>query len=196
MIEINLVPENLRKKRKGRKIGESDISTLPKETFIGVCGGFLGLLLIIHVMLQAVIFLKLASQTQYKKQWEEILPEKASVDKVLDELKKMRSKVKSIEEAIGSQRILWSKKLNEISDDMARGVWINKIELVEDTLLIQGSAVSKDNTEILNAHKFASNLKNDEEFKKYFSDIEIGIHSTTKLGIASVADFTVNATLE
>lgn len=196
MIEINLVPENLRKKRKRRGTGAPSISTLPKETFIGVCGGFLGLLLFMHVILQGVITLKFVRHTQYKKQWEEILPEKAKVDKVLDALKKMQARVKSVEEAVGSEHILWSKKLNEISDDMAGGVWLKKIELIENTLFIQGRAVSKDNTEILRAHKFASNLKNDKGFKKYFSDIEIGIHRTTRLGTASVADFTVSATLE
>ena len=198
MIEINLVPEHLRKKRKGRKTSSPGIpsSGLPKEALIGICGAFLGLLLLIHVALFVLTTFKYTRHTHYKKQWEKIAPQKATVDEVLNSLKNMRSKVESIEKAVGSERILWSKKLNEISNDMARGVWINRIELAEDTLLIEGSSVSKDNTEILSAHKFASNLKNDKGFKKHFSDIEIGIHRTNKLGIASVADFTVTATLE
>lgn len=195
MIDINLVPENLRKKRK--KGGATrEISALPKDTLFGVGGGFLLLLLIINVLFQAGIYVKNAQLKRYKKQWNEILPEKTNVDKILEALQNVRGKVSSIEESIGTDRILWSQKFNEVSDNTVKGVWLNKIELAENILIMHGSAVSKDNTEILSAHKFLSNLKNDENFKRHFSDIEIGVHKTSKLYSVSIADFTISATLE
>ena len=97
---------------------------------------------------------------------------------------------------MGGERIFWSQKLNEISDSLPRGVWLNKIILSGETLLIQGSAVSKDTTEMVHVHNFTSNLKNLKNFRSYFNDIELELIKTRKVNVTQIADFTIKGSLK
>ena len=115
---------------------------------------------------------------------------------VIAELRSIQNKLKAVKEVTEEKKILWAEKLNQISDSLPRGVWLKELSLVDDALMIQGSAVSKENDEILSVHKFASNLKGNENFKKNFSEIEMAIHKTHKLGMTSIADFSIDAGLE
>lgn len=195
MIEINLVPEHLRKKWKPQAKAEEGIP-LFKEKIIGLGGGFLVLLLVVHGILQFIISNKFSKYEKYKKEWEEISPARTNVNRTISELKQLREKMKSMEEVTGGQKISWSRKLNEISDSLSRGVWLNRIVFSEETLLMQGSAVSKNKTEMISVHKFTSNLKNHEGFKEYFSNVELELIKSRRINMTSIADFTIRGDLK
>ncbi len=151
------------------------------------------LLLLVHIVLQLVIANRLAKHKIYKDQWEEISSAKTNIDIVIQELNQLRKKVTSVKEAMGGHGISWPQKLNEISDNLHRGVWLNKITLAKDALLIQGSAVSKNKTEMLSVHNFTSNLKKDENFSAYFETIELELIKSRKIKVTQIADFTIKA---
>jgi Tfp pilus assembly protein PilN len=195
MIEINLLPPQLRKKRKASNLVSQSIN-LPRETVIALVGGFLFLLLFVHAVLQFVIGIKFVQIKRHERQLASIAPEKANTDRVIQELRILQSKVKSIESIAGQRKVIWAKKLNAISDAAPRGVWLTRLTFQDGILIIQGSAVSKSKNEMTNVHAFTSNLNNNKEFTENLSNIELGLIKSRKVSATQVADFTITADVE
>ena len=195
MIEINLLPPQLRKKRKTANFVSQSI-VLPRETVIALVGGVLFFLLFIHSVLQFVIAIKFVQIKRYERQLTKIAPEKASADRVVQELRTLQGKVKSIENVAGERKILWAKKLNQISDAVPRGVWLTRLTFQDGVLILQGSAVSKSKNEMSSVHAFTSNLKNQSGFTDYLTNIELGLIKSRKINTTQIADFTITADVQ
>ena len=195
MIEINLIPPQLRRKRKGRGLLGGNFN-IPKELIVGLVGGFFVILLLISILFQATIFIKFIQRKNLKKQWEEILPTKTRVDLVVNQLRTLQSKMKSIEDITGAKDIVWSAKLNDISDSLPRGVWLKSVIGNEQKLVLEGSSVSKGKDEMINVHDFASNLKNQKNFSVYLSDLEVGSIQRRTIKNVEVADFSISANVQ
>ncbi|MBN1869966.1 MAG: PilN domain-containing protein [Candidatus Omnitrophica bacterium] len=188
MININLIPPHLRKKEKGRLLGKVSI---PLEIIIGCGGGLLVLLGVVHVLLLFVNIGKLAQHKALQKQWENMRPGKENVDSVVNEMRKFQGKYKAIEDIGGENSLSWAQKLNILSDNLPRGVWLKKIDLSEDTLFIEGSAISKETSEIISIHHFTANLKQDGSFMEHFTDLELGSIQRRKIKNVEIADFVI-----
>ena len=195
MIEINLIPPQLRRKRKGRGLLGGNFN-IPKELIVGLVGGFFVILLLISILFQATIFIKFIQRKNLKKQWEEILPTKTRVDLVVNQLRTLQSKMKSIEDITGAKDIVWSAKLNDISDSLPPGVWLKSVIGNEQKLVLEGSSVSKGKDEMINVHDFASNLKNQKNFSVYLSDLEVGSIQRRTIKNVEVADFSISANVQ
>ncbi len=167
-----------------------------KEKLLGVVIGFIFFLLIINVILQLFIFVQFAQFKGLKKKWEKILPDKQNTDRIITELRTLQGKIKPIEELTANERISWSQKLNNISDSVPRGVWLNKIFLREKELSIEGSTVSKSKDEMIIVHGFAANLKNQENFLKDFAGFEVDSIQRRKIQNLDLADFIIKAKLK
>ena len=188
MIDINLIPPHLRKKEKSRLLGKVNI---PLEVIIGCGGGLLVLLGIVHVLLLFVNIGKLAQHKTLQKQWETMRPGKENVDSVVNEMRVFQGKYKAIEDITGKSGLSWAQKLNILSDNLPRGVWLKKIALNEEILFIEGSAISKEITEIISIHHLTSNLKADDHFLEYFTDFELGSIQRRKIKNVEIADFVI-----
>lgn len=188
MININLIPPHLRKKEKNRLLGKVNI---PLDVIIGCGGGLLVLLGIVHVLLLFVNIGKLAQHKALQKQWETMRPGKENVDSVVNEMRVFQNKYKAIEEITGKSGLSWARKLNILSDSLPRGVWLKKIALNEKMLFIEGSAISKETTEIISIHHLTSNLKEDGNFMKHFTDLELGSIQRRKIKNVEIADFVI-----
>ena len=115
MIEINLVPPNLRK-RKATQILLGGLK-IPPEVIWGVGGGLIVLLAFIYISLLMMTLVKVTHGKYLKKQWEDIATSKQNVDSVLGEMRSLQAKLKTIEEITSpQQKIFWSQKLNVLSD--------------------------------------------------------------------------------
>lgn len=192
MIEINLVPPQMRRRKRGRGLLGVGFN-IPREVIIGLVGGLFVILLLISILLQTTIFMQFAERKALKKEWEEILPSKARVDAVLGQLRSLQSKVKSIENITGAEDIVWSAKLNDISDSVPRGVWIKSIIGNEQRLVIEGSSVRKVKDEMINVHDFAASLKAQKNFLKNINDLEVGSIQRRNIKNIEVADFSITA---
>lgn len=195
MLEINLVPPHLRKKRKARAMSDGT-QALPREVLIGLGGGFLLLLLFTHILLQFFITTKFVQHRSFQGEMREMKDQKAHVDSVLKELRAAQAKTRSIEGFKGNAGFSWAKKLNAISDAIPRGTWLKRMTLDGKTLLIQGSAVSKNKTGMTQVHKFTSNLKGSREFSVDFKAIELGLIKTRDVSMTPLADFTITADIK
>jgi Tfp pilus assembly protein PilN len=195
MIDINLVPEQLRKRRKSELLS-GGIFNIPKEVMVGVGGGIIVLLLAIDVLFFLAKVVKFAQYHHAKSQWEAILPDKTNTDAIKKELQDLQKEVKSMKDIMEGHNAVWSQKLNVISDALPKGIWLRKITLNDKQLFIEGTTVSKEQNEMTNVGNFVSNLKKDEEFMKNFESIEVDYIQRRKNDTLEVADFTILARLK
>lgn len=195
MIEINLVPPQLQRRRKGRGVLGKKMN-IPREVIIGLAGGFFVILLLISILFQITIFMKYAQHKRLKSEWAEIFPEKTRVDAVLNQLRTAQVKIKSIEDMTGGKKIKWSQKLNAISDSLSRGVWLKSVVGNKQRLVIEGNAVSKGKDEISNVHDFAASLKKNKDFGDYLSNLELGSIQRRAIKTVEIADFSMTANVQ
>lgn len=134
MIEINLLPPEIKKRK--RKIELPDISFLP------IVAGLLGVIIIIHLLLGMTLSLKAKSLKRLERKWETILPDEQVADRMKSELTAMRGKIGAIDKLMKNRRS-WARRLNDISDSMIAGVWLNKLWL-ENRVITQEPAVKND----------------------------------------------------
>lgn len=193
MIEINLVPLHLRKKKK--KVFFVGGFKLPLEVVIGLGGGLIILLFLVHVILLVINVSKLATHNKLKLSWEEIAPEKEKVDVVISELRMLQKKQSAIKKLTEEEKVIWSQKMNILSDNLPKGVWLRKIAFNEDAFFVEGSAISRQNKEMIGVHKFTANLKQDENFLTDLTDLELGSIQMRKIKKVDVADFLITSRL-
>jgi len=137
LIEINLVPEELRKKE-GREsalgTGLSAISRLSQVRLLVICAVAL-------VVVQSILFaLQLSERfhlSRLQKQAEELNRKRAEVDKVKGSLEAISGKVPSIDQLM-SGRIKWARTLNALSDAITPGVWLTGFAYDEKALEASG----------------------------------------------------------
>ncbi|MFH0839946.1 MAG: hypothetical protein V1883_02890 [Candidatus Omnitrophota bacterium] len=210
MIEINLLPHEIKRKR--RKIELPDISFLP------VLAGFLGIIIIIHLFVGLMVAMKAKTFKGLERKWQSVLPNKEEADNIKAELTSTRTKIDTIDELIETRRS-WAVRLNDISDSMIPGVWLNKLWLekrviiqevreaktnsekgatkaakepkktIIRTLHLNGSVIAGGGEETAVIGKFIRSLKDNKNFMPDFSDIESASIQRTKLKDAEVMDF-------
>lgn len=190
-IELNLIPENLRRRRR-RLLGGIKV---PLEVIIGLFGGVVLLLVMVHGGLLLLNFWKINQRHNLKQQWDVTSTAKENVDKVIKEMRELEVKQKAVEKITLSDRILWAPKLNIISDKMDRGVWLTRIRLKDGTFFIEGSAISKQGDEMINVHTFTASLKNETDFLDKFGNLELGSIQRRYISKTEVADFLITANL-
>lgn len=193
MIDINLLPPEKRRKRKAKLLGGFDI---PQEVIIGSAGGLLVLLVLVHVFLTFINLSKHGIHKSLAKQLEEIKPAKEEADAIIMQMRSLQSSLNAIDQVVKEKRIVWAQKLNILSDNLPRGTWVKKVALSEGGLFIEGSAISKEQKEMISVHTFAANLKSDKDFLKDFVDLELGSIQRRKVQTAEVADFLITAKLK
>ena len=195
MIEINLVPQELRKKRKSQSVSV-DFLNLSQEMIVSCIIGLLVFLFILHIFFQLIIFVRFIQHKRLQTRWEHILPEKARADVVISELRGLQNEVNSIEKLKTERKILWSQKLNDISDSIPRGLWLNKLSSNETVLLIDGSAVSKAKDEMASVGVLVSNLKSKKTFISGLQNLELGSVQRRPLKSIDVVDFVISVKLQ
>jgi Tfp pilus assembly protein PilN len=191
MIEVNLIPEGLRKKKKSTP-APAAIATGEKKFILFLqIGTVIFFYVIVHALLHLWYHQQSAKKLRLKREWEALASQKKEADDLLAELKDLQAKKKSIEEITGMHRILWAQKLNEISNELPRGVWLKEMNFDEGTFLIHGSSISRHEAEMINVHKFLSNLKKNKSFGQDFSDVDLGVIKSREIENTPVADFTI-----
>lgn len=164
---------------------------IPLEVVIGSAGGLLFLLILAHVGLLMVNVTKLKQHKQLKAEWAQIEPQKQQADEVVKEMRLLQNKYKDIAAISGGEVILWAQKLNAISDNMPRGVWLSKIALNDEMFFIEGSAISRQQNEMISVHNFTAKLKKHPLFFVGLSELELGSIQRRSQGKIDIADFLI-----
>lgn len=188
MIEINLLPPELRKKK-----------TVPvefKQIFnLKILLTLLGYVVLVHTVILTVSFISAKRLDIIKTNWNSLSFQRTKITQLNTDYTDTQQKVLLIEKLIGN-RILWAKKLNCLSGLLVNGVWLNQLSLEPQKdnpariyLTIRGSAASRAKDEPALIGKFIQNLKNSPEFSGDFIEIELGPIKQRQIMQTNIMDF-------
>ncbi len=171
MIELNLLPEELKKKRV--KI------ELPEIPLIPIAVVFVGVLLIVQFIMGSLIFLSKRQFAGLDKKWQDLAPKKAEFNKVRKQVVATGKKVEAIEGLIEKQ-LNWSRLLNELSNSLAANIWLTELSYAESgkdnrirTLTLSGSAAGESEEATAQIARFIKALKDNKIFFTEFDSTEL-----------------------
>lgn len=164
MILINLLPPEIRPKEKH----PVDLSAIPLTKFF-----VMGLAVILSLQILSGLTLKSQSRSlkHLEHQWAQVLPIKIEMDRLKELLKNTRKRVDLLQEMM-KRDILWSAKLNQLSDSLTQGIWLRRLSMDERDLKIDGS-VAAQGQETAFTGRFIAALKNNAAFMESFDEIEL-----------------------
>jgi len=194
MIDINLIPAALRKN--GQRDANAVGLNYPKEVLWGVGTVLVLLLATVHLILGALWYMGNSHLAKNNAEWQRVLPDKTTMDSMKKESTDLTKKIGVITDMTVQKTVLWSPKFNAISDNLPKGLWLRKMVLDKTSLTMEGSVVSKNQTEINNVGAFIFALKQNADFMKDFSSLEVNSIQRGKNNAVDVTDFTVMAKLK
>ncbi len=197
MIEINLVPENMRKNRRAQAAAVTNevSSGLPQHVIYGILGVFTAILVVLVIVFQVIVTTQISKRNYFKKEMAAIEKQRENIQKIKKEMEQLKERVKTFEKVVGTHTVVWAQKLNEISDHLPRGVWLTKVALEGKFLIVEGSAVSKTKTEIADIHALTGKLKASQSFMANLKSLELDMIKAHNVENLSVADFKIKAQL-
>jgi len=202
MIELNLLPEELKKKRKRIE--------LPEIPLVPVAACFLGALILIQLFLSGLIFISKKQLAGLDKTWKGLAPKEAKLDVIKKKVFSINKKTQAIDGLIEKQ-LNWSRLLNELSNSLAQNIWLTELAYGEKNekvtaatqamppskpgpvnqkagritrapkerqrkvgiLTLSGFASGRGEEPTVNVARFIRSLKENKDFFKNFSDVEL-----------------------
>lgn len=193
MIEINLVPVALRKKSTTGVFSFLPLD-LPPNCLMGT-GAFVALLIAVHILLFVKMGIDAGVMAIHKNEWQKLQPDKNTIDSLGTQLKDFKKREKDIADMTSSKTMGWSRKLNIMSDSLPKGMWLRKMVVDKNAMVLEGSVVSQNQGEVAVVSSFANNLKSDALFMKDFIELEVNSIQKEKRGTAEISNFKVTAKL-
>ena len=185
MIEINLLPEELRS-RKQINLGLGRVIYFAKLGFI--------ILAAIHLLL---LFISLAykySAIRFEKTKSRISSQDIGAGSLAKEFMTIENRIKIISD-LSKTNSHWAERLQKLSLALPNGVWFNHIRAQSGILDITGSVVSLKDDEVEALNKFLHDLKKDTSFYSGFKNIDIVSIGKSNLFGVEVADFSIRGWL-
>jgi Tfp pilus assembly protein PilN len=168
MITINLLPEELRKIERVRKV---------KVNIAWLTGVAVIIALVIMVSVLVVIGRRMRQLAEMKARLDALTPQ---VEEAESLIRKKQDLVKEIAllDGFSSQRVLWNRKLNEISDVMPEELYLMKMSYSsrqQSAFIIQGEAIPGYGIE--KVVEFIDALRRTGSFIRIFPQIDYSIES-------------------
>jgi hypothetical protein len=200
MIEINLLPEELRIKAKVKAPAQqvtvkSNAGFNQDLLFIYAIPALLGVFVLAHLYFAVLAISKNGKLASLNRQWIALEPQKKASDEFNKEFS-ASSQDAGMTAALVNQRVLWAQKLNKLSLHLPPGVWFTDITINSKDVIIRGSVISLVKEEVSLINKLLDNLKDDIVFTKDFSGFELSSVDKRAVGGYDIADFILTGTLK
>lgn len=169
MIELNLLPQELRNKKKDL------FRELPDVPLIPICVSVLAVLFTIH---GALIFTTATNKELLKKlesKWAQIQPDDKKTNEVAEETSLLEKKAAALRE-IAVPGIRWAGLLKGLNKAIIADIWLSELKLTGDSPLVlevSGYALGKSEKATSVAAKFITSLEMSKNFADYFERIEL-----------------------
>ena len=197
MIEINLLPDELKKKQKQApaiSFQKDGLGGFPVLKPVGIV--FAGVFAF-HMLLFFIGIYANMSLANLEKKYEEALPKSKEAKTLKSRAETIDKKVRAIDELM-LRAFSWSKKLSDLSDSLPTGIWIT--ELIYDERMAQGrplrylniSGIASsmgDGGDAALVGKFIKSLEANGGFYSDFSDIELGTIKRDRIDEQEVMNF-------
>ncbi|MDP2767743.1 MAG: PilN domain-containing protein [Candidatus Methanoperedens sp.] len=199
MIQINLLPEELKIKTKGRNsdpaVIKNPLALIRERLFIYAIGAVFALFILAHFFLAVLLIFKNRQWVSLNRKWVNSTAQKKELDEFNREFSAAFQDAGVLTQ-LSRQRILMSQKLNALSLHLPAGVWFNEILLNGNSLTIKGSVISLQKEEVGLINRLLDNLKATLEFSKDFSSFELSSVQKRSLGGYDIADFVLVGALK
>lgn len=200
MIEINLLPEELKDKHKGKtKRTAAPISAGPAnfkvQYFIYLIPLALGILICTHIYLGLMYFVKTAGLRQLTNKWQGLEQQRKELEIFNAEYAVISEDAKAIQQ-ISQSRVNWAQKLNLLSSGLPSSIWYNEIYVSPNEFILQGSVLALQKEEMILINKLISSLKNDPDFFKDFNNLELNSVQKKTIGSYDIFDFILQGALK
>jgi len=214
MIEINLLPEELRKKH-GVTLSMPEIPA--RKVLIGGLAVFFAAQILMGVF---AVFQKLEA-AHLKQEVSRLKDQNHEIDRLKSETAQAKDRIRDIE-TLTEKKFYWAALLNSLSDSMIKGVWLKNFTLGEGQesivahklpqnpksahgvrvsssaskyLKLEGSAMSQ-GAETATIGKFIKQLKENQGFSEIFDDVQLSTINQRKIKDIDVYDFTLICTFK
>ncbi|MEA3489206.1 MAG: PilN domain-containing protein [Candidatus Omnitrophota bacterium] len=187
MIELNLLPRELRKKKKRQM---PDIKPVP------ILVGVAGVLVLVHILLALLVINNGILLKTLKKKWERMKPQKEMTDRIARETSELEKRVTAVR-ALAKPDLSWTTLLSGLNQAMIPNVWLSDLRLsfggraysirkegqVPTQLNLTGYALGKSEEATSAVARFINSLKRNKIFFDYFKDVELqNMRSSTVAG--------------
>ena len=213
MIELNLVPKNLRTTNK-KSNAKLDIK-LPKVAPIPLIVGLISVIILSQVILGMLSVMQQKKLAAIKCKLNHIMPQQKIAVTLKKEVDNLSGKVAVID-SLTSGSLVWAKKLYDLNNSIVDGVWLSALSLSveksktpqvfagfnkgvspqlpvdKEMLVLKGAAVSSDSGEATAiVGRFIDSLKTNNDFFKDFEDIKLSSVQRETLGSTEIMKFTI-----
>jgi len=189
MIEINLLPEELKVKSKAAKSAVK----LEAKYFLYLIPIGVVILLLVHFSLAVVSISKNSQLRALDKKWQGLQPQRRELDEFKREHALLSQDAQEVKGLMG-QRTEWAQKLNKLSLYLPSGIWFNEISVSPRDFVLKASVVSLERQEMNLINNFIDSLKKDESFFGNFNNLELSSVKRKAIGGYEIADFILAGT--
>jgi Tfp pilus assembly protein PilN len=199
MIKINLLPEELRVRKK-------QALAFPALPVMPIVIGVVGFLIALQLILAVLVHVKKAVFNSLNGKYSSISTSHVQAAALENDLKDLSYKVDTVEK-LSISRFKMSKKLNDLSNLTVPGVWLRSIDIrkgespsepgvLREALIIEGSSTVSGEKEDGSIGRFVNSLKENAPFSEDFSEIELTKVERKKIRSTEVMDFIVICTFK
>lgn len=189
MIEINLLPQELKLKTKKEPGGLEKMQIL---YFIPLS---FAILIIMHICLAGPLVIKQFQLNLLNNRWQKFAHQRKAVDDFRKEFT-LSTDEDRIMQQLTNQRINWSEKLNKLSLHLPNGIWFYEIAINPRSLTLKATVVSLQKQEMSLISRFMGNLKSDANFFKDFNNLELSSVQRRVIGTYDILDFILTGNLK
>ena len=183
MIEINLLPPELRRKPEKRFV-------FPEARSKKNIRLALALLALPNILIPGLIFLNNLLLKRFEDNFSRMQPQIRQIDQFRNQAQGLKD-IQGFASGLASQRTALAPKLNSISDCLSPGIWLTVISFSNNTCEIKGECVSSQGEEMGRIKEFLSALKADKQFSLGLGQIELSSAQRVNLGSTEVIEFTL-----
>lgn len=191
MIEINLLPDGLRRKTEARKVELAP----GVNRFLYIVPLIFVLLITAHIFLFIAIFFMSRQLSSMNNKWLGLEPQRKMIEEVNNNLSMLSEENRLIQQLM-DQRINWSQKLNELSTNLPPRIWFNQISFSGKRFVLDGSLVPLSKDEMNLIKEFMDNLKKDKDFMSDFTSFQLGSMQSRSVSELKISDFTLEGALK
>jgi len=210
MIELNLLPKELRKKKKKKRKQKTQpkVTAVPdikfsKVPFLPLSIGALILLILLHFFFILLSNNKSELFKSLEKKWNEGATQRDKAKEVTDNIEYLQKRL-NVARKIVKPDLDLAGLLSGLNQAVIPNIWLSEMELrfsrkksstegeIPESLEILGYALGKSEQATSLVAKFMSSLKQQSEFSRYFDDIELSVMRNAAVAEQEVMMFELN----
>lgn len=191
MIEINLLPAELRSKAKRAEV----VKPTGKQPvyLLYIIPGLLAVIVCLHIFIAMADAVKGRQLSLLDNKWKGLEQRRKEVGEFKKEYDAAISSINAIQQ-LTSQRVDYSEKLNKLSLYLPKGVWFVDLVFDQKNMVLKGSVISQQKEEMSLINGFIDSLKKDPGFIKDFNNLELSSIQRRVIVAYDIVDFILTGT--